>query len=174
MNFFFLRLHRWHMEVPGLGVQLELQLQDYATATAMPDVSHISDLCCSLQQCGILNPLNEASHRTFVFMDTSWALNLLSHNGNSSTSSLLNKFILLCEVFSLSLPLPFFSFSLNQYGTRRKLIITDISLPSNPKYFLLISEETIWEKSIGFALYFLLGSFQQIIIFQDSFKWELI
>ena len=35
--FFFLRLHLWHMEVPRLGVEPELQLP--ATATAMPDPS---------------------------------------------------------------------------------------------------------------------------------------
>ena len=33
----FLGLHLWHMEVPRLGVQLELQLPAYTTATAMPD-----------------------------------------------------------------------------------------------------------------------------------------
>ena len=35
--FFFLALHPRHMEVPRLGVQSELQLPAYATATAMPD-----------------------------------------------------------------------------------------------------------------------------------------
>ena len=37
--FFFslLGLHLWHMEDPRLGVELELQLPAYATATAMPD-----------------------------------------------------------------------------------------------------------------------------------------
>ena len=37
-----------HMEVPGLGVELELQLQAYVTATATPDLSCIYDLCHSL------------------------------------------------------------------------------------------------------------------------------
>ena len=32
------------MEVPSLGVKSELQLLAYATATAMPDLSHICDL----------------------------------------------------------------------------------------------------------------------------------
>ena len=31
------------MEVPRLGVELELKLPAYATATAMPDPSHIYD-----------------------------------------------------------------------------------------------------------------------------------
>ena len=34
---FFLEPHLWHMEVPKLGVQLELQPPAYTTATAMPD-----------------------------------------------------------------------------------------------------------------------------------------
>ena len=48
------------MEVPRLGVELELQLLAYATATAMPDLSRICDLHHSLQQRWILNPLSEA------------------------------------------------------------------------------------------------------------------
>ena len=34
---FFLGPHLWHMEVPSLGVESELQLPAYATATATPD-----------------------------------------------------------------------------------------------------------------------------------------
>ena len=33
------------MEVPRLGVQLELQLPDYTTVTAMWDLSRICDIC---------------------------------------------------------------------------------------------------------------------------------
>ena len=33
----FLRPQVWHMEVPGLAVESELQLLAYATATATPD-----------------------------------------------------------------------------------------------------------------------------------------
>ena len=40
----FLGLHPWHMEVPRLGVQLELQLLAYATATATSELSLICDL----------------------------------------------------------------------------------------------------------------------------------
>ena len=42
--FVFLGLHPWHMEVPRLRVQLELQLPAYTTATAMPDLSLVCDL----------------------------------------------------------------------------------------------------------------------------------
>ena len=48
------------MEIPRLGVELELQLPVYATATAMWDVSHICDLHYSLWQRQILSPLCEA------------------------------------------------------------------------------------------------------------------
>ena len=60
------------MEVPGLGVELELRLLAYATATAMPDLSWVCDLCRSSQQCQILNPVSEARHQTHMLMDTSW------------------------------------------------------------------------------------------------------
>ena len=45
----FLQLHLQHMEVPRLGVKLELQLPAYTTTTAMPDLSHTCDLHSSLQ-----------------------------------------------------------------------------------------------------------------------------
>ena len=52
------------MEVPKSGVQLELQLPTYATATATQDPSRICDLHHSSWQCQILNSLNEARDRT--------------------------------------------------------------------------------------------------------------
>ena len=55
----FLRPHLWHMKVPRLGGELELQLLAYSPATAMPGPNHTCDLC-SLQQCQILNLLSEA------------------------------------------------------------------------------------------------------------------
>ena len=69
--------------LPGLGVEEELQLPAYNTATATPDPSHICDLCCHLLQCQILNPLSKAKGRTQILMDTNRVLNLLNHNGNS-------------------------------------------------------------------------------------------
>ena len=56
--------HPWHMEVPKLGVESELQLPAYATATAMQDPSPIYNLHHSLQQCQILNPLSGARDQT--------------------------------------------------------------------------------------------------------------
>ena len=58
--FDFLGSYLWHMEVPRLGVQPELQLPACATATAMKDLSCVFELHQSSQQCWILNPLSEA------------------------------------------------------------------------------------------------------------------
>ena len=71
------------MDVPRPGVELELPLPTYATATSTPDLSHICYLHHSLRQCWILDPLSEARDRTYIFMDTSRILNLLSPSGNS-------------------------------------------------------------------------------------------
>ena len=46
------------MEVPRLGVKLELELLAYTTATATPDLSHF-------------NPLSEARDRACILMDPS-------------------------------------------------------------------------------------------------------
>ena len=61
LNFFFfcfLGLHHWHVEVPKLGVELELQLPPYPTATATQELSCICDLHRSSRQCQILNSLS--------------------------------------------------------------------------------------------------------------------
>ena len=61
------------MEVPGLGVESELHLQTYTTATAIQYTSHSS------QQRQILNPQSEVGDETLILMDSSWVLNPLSH-----------------------------------------------------------------------------------------------
>ena len=70
--YFLFGVHQWHVEVPRLGVESELQPPAYATATADP--SQVCDFYHSLQQHQILNPLSEASARTCILMDTSWFL----------------------------------------------------------------------------------------------------
>ena len=60
--FVFLRLLAGHMEVPRPGVESEIQLLAYVTATAMQDQSRIYDLHRSSGQRQILNPLSEAPH----------------------------------------------------------------------------------------------------------------
>ena len=64
-----------------LGVKLVMQLQDYATAIAMPDLSHICDLHHDSWQHQTPSPLREARDQTFIFMDTSHVRNPLSHSG---------------------------------------------------------------------------------------------
>ena len=68
--FLILQLHLWHMEIPQLGVRSELQLQAYTTATVTPDPSHTCNLCRSLWQHCILNPLSEARGWTHILKDT--------------------------------------------------------------------------------------------------------
>ena len=71
------------MEVPRLGVQLELQLSAYATATAMQDPNCVCDLHHSSQKHWILNQLSRTRDLTCVLMDTSW-VHYLSHGRNSN------------------------------------------------------------------------------------------
>jgi len=69
-----------------------LQLPATATATAMPDPSHVCNAHNSSQQRQILNPLSDARDQTHVFMDTSQIRLPLSHNGNSSNNNTFNKY----------------------------------------------------------------------------------
>ena len=66
----FLGSHPRHMEVPMLGVKLELQMLAYTTATARQDLSPIFNLHHSLWQCQILNQLIEAG----IELASSWIL----------------------------------------------------------------------------------------------------
>ena len=76
----FLQLHLWHMKVPELGVESELQLPAYATATEMLDLSRICELHHSLWQHRILTHwarlgIEPTSHRhsrdwTRILIDT--------------------------------------------------------------------------------------------------------
>ena len=85
--FCFLGPHPWHVEVPRLGVESELQLPAYTTATATPNPSHICNLHHSSWQCWIPNPLSKARHQTFVLMDTNRVCQPLIHYGNASGDS---------------------------------------------------------------------------------------
>ena len=60
------------MEVPKLGVELELQLLAYTTATATQDLSHVCNLHHSSLQHWILNPLRKTRDRTYNLMVPSW------------------------------------------------------------------------------------------------------
>ena len=75
LDFFFffsyLGLHLWHMEIPRLGVELELQLSTYTRTTTMPDSICICELHHSSWQCWLLNPLSEARGQTRILMNAS-------------------------------------------------------------------------------------------------------
>ena len=58
------------MEVPGPGVEVELQMLAYTTATATLDPSHICDLYHSSRQLWMLNTLSEARDWTCILTDT--------------------------------------------------------------------------------------------------------
>ena len=60
------------MEVPRLGVKLELQLPTCTTATATRDPSRICNLHHSSWECQIPDPLIEARDGTCLLMGTSW------------------------------------------------------------------------------------------------------
>ena len=76
--FFFLMLFRTASvayrisKAPKLGVRVEseLKLQAYTIAIATLDLSHISDLDHSSQQCWIPGPLSEARDQTLILMET--------------------------------------------------------------------------------------------------------
>ena len=63
------------MHVPRLGVDLELQLLAYTTATAALDLRLICNLHHSSWQCQILPPLSKARARTRNLMVPSQVLN---------------------------------------------------------------------------------------------------
>ena len=68
--FAFLGSHPWHMEVPKPGVESELQVPAYTTATAMWDLSCVFDSYHSSWQLGILSPLSKARDQTHILMYT--------------------------------------------------------------------------------------------------------
>ena len=70
LSFVILGPHPWHMEVPRLGVESELQLLASTTDTATWDLSCVSDLRHSSWQRRILNPLSEARDQVCILMYT--------------------------------------------------------------------------------------------------------
>ena len=67
--FCFLGLHPQHMEVLGLGIKSELQLQAFSRATATRDPSRVYALHPSSRQRRIPNPLSEGRDGTRILMD---------------------------------------------------------------------------------------------------------
>ena len=100
--FCFLGPHLRHMEIPRLGVESELQLPTYTTATQDPRIPATS-VTCSLQQRQILNPLSEARNGIDILMDTSQVLSLLSLNRNSLQWEVFFFFLSFCYFLGRSL-----------------------------------------------------------------------
>ena len=78
------------MEFPRLGVKSGLR---FDMAWQMPGPRRICDLHHSSWQPRILNPLSEARDRAHILMDTSRAVNPLSHNGKSSRLDLIRTYL---------------------------------------------------------------------------------
>ena len=68
---YFVGAYPYHMEVPRLGVESELQLLAYATATSTWDPSRVSNLHHSSLRHQIPNPQIKVSDQTHILMDTS-------------------------------------------------------------------------------------------------------
>ena len=66
--FFFLGPHPWYIEVPRLGVILELHMPADATAIATQDLSCVCNLYHSSWQCWTLNPLSKTRDWTCNLM----------------------------------------------------------------------------------------------------------
>ena len=81
--FCFLGFLLQHLHVPRLGVESELKLPAYTTATAPWDPGCVCSLCHSSRQCQILKPLSEARDGTHILVDTRGVPNPLNRNGNS-------------------------------------------------------------------------------------------
>ena len=84
--FCFLGPHSWHMEVSRLGVELELQLPAYTSATATQDLSLIHNLHRSSQQRQIPDPLSKARDQNPSRDGYQRNLFPLHHNRNSKTA----------------------------------------------------------------------------------------
>ena len=97
---FFLGLHLWHVKIPRLGVETELQLPAYSTAPAVQNLSHVCDLHHSFWQCWTLNSLSKARDQTHILMDTSRVLNPLSHKGNSKIADFNKTYLIIDKSIS--------------------------------------------------------------------------
>ena len=104
--YFFLGPHLWHMEVPRLGIKLDMQLP--ASATASWDLSHICDLHHSSWQCQIPDPLSKARDQTCILMDTSW---IHFHCAMTGIPQIRNSFTILSLSIFFSFSFAFFLFS---------------------------------------------------------------
>ena len=90
--FCFLGLHLWHMEVPRLGVKMELHLPAYATATGDP--SRICNLHQSSQQCWIPDLLNKTRDWNCILTNTSLSCFCCATTGTPKASQIVSPCLL--------------------------------------------------------------------------------
>ena len=90
---FVSRPHLQCMEVPRLGVELELQLPAHTTATATQDPSCVCDLHHSSRQHQIVSPLSEARDRTCNLMVPTLICFCCARTGTPDSGSLNKKVI---------------------------------------------------------------------------------
>ena len=84
--------HPWHMDVPRLRAESELQLPAYTTATALGGGgggirAMFATYTAADSNTGSLTHWSRPGIRTRILLDTSWVLNPLSHNRNSLPKS---------------------------------------------------------------------------------------
>ena len=79
----FLGPHSGHMEVPGLGVESELQLLAYPMGPTAPNLSRVCKLHHSSLQGQILNPSEQGQGLNLCPQGYQSDSLPLSHNGNS-------------------------------------------------------------------------------------------
>ena len=124
-NVSFLGPHPWHMEIPRLGIKLELQLLAYVTATATWDLSCVCNLHHSPRQSRILNPLSEARDRTRNLTVPSW---IRFHCATTGTPC---QAILSVGFFILGIPLSGVTWSYQTQGPGRVLHETALTLDTS-------------------------------------------
>ena len=124
--FFFLGPHLWHIEIPRLVVESELQLLACATATATLDSSHICDLRRSLQQCQMLRGSNPHPRGHYAGFLTCWA--------TMGTFLFLKNYFIIIKVWLIYNVLS--SFVVQQWpnDTHFPVLYYRIPLPIHPKY----------------------------------------
>ena len=149
------------MEVPRLGVQLELLLPVYGRATATPDLSRICNLHHSSRQRRILNPLSKARDQTYILMDASQIRFLCTTVGTPLSPSFLthlkchlylgrNGFCKLLFIY-LFIYL-FFIFPLYSKGVRLSLHVY-ITITFFPPPFVLLQHEYLDIVLMNFLLF---------------------
>ena len=154
------------MQVPGLGVESELQLPAYITAT--PDLSCICDLHHSSWHRRILNPLSKARDRTCNLMVPSRICFHCAIMGTPLPSSCFLFSFFLFFHSSLSLSLPFLSVCLFLGPRQQHMLVPRLRVQSELQ---LIQDRSSF---FSFLPFFFLSSlpypFHSFSLFLSSFS----